>query len=166
MDLIDPTVFSLVFISLQYLLMITEWDKYSDVASDIQGYRFNFFKTKTGELALMRPWVFTVAYILLGLMLYIYCAMKKMLYVEAFIFVTLMYLLWDGCLFTMFDDGMNHLSLLFYDALVVGGVGIVSSLYIFNTFGNILRSYIPLLVVIYFLTMYAFLYKAWSYNKN
>jgi hypothetical protein len=166
MDLIDPTVFLLVYSSLQYILMISEWDKYSDVVSDIQGYRFNFFKTKTGELALIRLFVFTVSYILLGLALYIYCVMKKMLYTEAFIFVTCLYLMWDSCIFTMFDDGMNHVSILFYDALVVGGVGIVASLYIFNTFGNILRSYIPVLVVIYFLTMYAFLYKAWSYNKN
>lgn len=166
MESIHLSIFSLVFISLQYILLLTELDKYNDVATDIQGYRFNFYKNKEGYFTPIRAIVYIFGYIVVALFLYRYCINTNMSYPESFIFVSLIYSMWDACFVTTFDKSLNHLPILIYDTLVVGGVGMVTTMYIFNNFYSTLKTYLPLLVLFYFATMGAFLYKTWEYNKN
>jgi hypothetical protein len=166
MELTHLSIFSLLFISLQYILLLTELDKYSDVATDIQGYRFNFYKTRDGNFTPLRAFIYTFGYIIVALFLYRYCINTNMSYPESFIFVSLIYSMWDFCFINTFDKALNHLPVLSYDILVLGGLGMVTTMYIFNNFYPTLKTYLPLLVLFYFATMGVFLYKSWEYNKN
>lgn len=145
---------------------MSELDKYNDVATDIQGYRFNFYKNKEGNFRPLRTIIYIFGYILVALFLYKYSILSHMSYTESFIFISLFYSLWDGCLIVSFDKALNHLPVLFYDILVVGGVGMLTTMYIFNNFYATLKTYLPLLVLFYFVTMGTFLYKSWEYNKH
>ena len=164
MDFVHLSIFCLIFISLQYILLITEIGDYCDLTSDIQGYRFNFYKDKQGNFAPLRSFVFIVGYIVIAVFFYVYCIMPNMGYTESFIFISIIYLFWDGCLFTLFDKGLHHLPVLLYDSFVVGGFGMVTILYIFNNFYSTLKNYLPFLIIFYFTTMVAFLYEFWKYN--
>ena len=166
MNWIRISIFSLVFISLQYIILITEVDLYNDVATDIQGYRFNFYKNKEGQFTPIRLLIYIFGYIVVALFLYKYSIIPNMSYTESFIFISFLYSLWDFAFIQTFDKALNHLPILFYDILVVGGVGMVTAMYIFNNFYFTLKSYLPVLVLFYFSTMGAFLYKSWEYNKN
>jgi hypothetical protein len=59
-----------------------------------------------------------------------------------------------------------HLPVLLYDMFIVGGVGLSLAYYITTNYYQVLKNYTPLLIVLYFLSMILFLYKAYLYNTK
>ena len=86
--------------------------------------------------------------------------------IEGFIFTSINYANWDVCLFSCFDKGVYHWPVQIYDILVVGGVCMVISQYIIYNYYNILKNNIPILFIIYLITMFLFFYKWYKYNPD
>jgi hypothetical protein len=153
---------------LQYIFLITEWNEYSNMISDIQGYKYNFYKNLENNFNFKNIIIFIFGYILFvyGIYYYYYTIFSKKSLFEGFKFIVVLYLLWDVCLFTMFDKGVKYYPLLFYDVFVVGGVCMFISQVILQNYFDILQKYIPLLVILYFSTMIWFFYENYKYNPD
>jgi hypothetical protein len=151
----------------QYTLLITEWKYYLNMCSDIQGYKYNFFKSKDNKLRLIPLFLLTIGY---SFMLFIFHpflgekVFKINLY--SFLFIVLVYAFWDFAYYTMFDKALKHLPVLLYDILIVGGFCLVLTQFIFNKFYDILEKNIPILVLLYLLTMFLFIYVSYKYNPD
>ena len=160
-------VFILIFMIFQYILLITEWTPYSNMASRIQGRKFNFFKDKDNNFKYALSLIFSFAYVILAYFLYYWIIIDKRTYLESVIFIIVLYAAWDGGLYCMFEirEKMD-IFILFYDTLIVGGVGMFISMYIFNNYFNILKNHIPVLVALYLFTMACFYYKSYKYNPD
>jgi hypothetical protein len=157
-------VFILLFMITQYILLWVETKPYLDMASEIQGYKFNFYKNEKNEISLKQPLVHTIVYLALVLFFYLYFKFDEISYIDAFIIIVTYYTLWDSCLYIMFDKGVYHWKVLLYDIFVVGGGGIVLTKYIINNYYKFMN--IPLLFIIYLITMINFLYKLYKYNPD
>jgi hypothetical protein len=153
--------------SIQYVLVITEWNYYLDMISDIQGYKFNFYKNLENNFTLKNITAFTVLYVgVFTFALYYYIIQNKKSIIDGFIFITLLALMWDVCLFFMFDRATKYLPLLLYDSFVVAGVcGIISQYLLYNYY-PVLKKYIGFLIVLYSATMVWFLYESYKYNPD
>ena len=160
-------VFILIFMIFQYILLIPEWTPYSNMASRIQGRKFNFFKDKDNNFKYALSLIFSFAYVILAYFLYYWIIIDKRTYLESVIFIIVLYAAWDGGLYCMFEirEKMD-IFILFYDTLIVGGVGMFISMYIFNNYFNILKNHIPVLVALYLFTMACFYYKSYKYNPD
>lgn len=158
--------FFLIFMILQYLLLITEWNSYLNMVSDIQGYKFNFYKNLDNNFTLKNIIIFIIGYIPLLVFLYYYMILPKKAFLEGFIFISVMAALWDICLFSLFDKAVSYAPLLLYDIVVVCGVCMVVSQYILYNYYDILKKYIPLLFIFYILTMIWFFYVCYKYNPD
>ena len=156
-------VFSLVFMIVQYLLILSEWRTYSDMLSDIQTYTFNFYRNEKGEFIHKNIIIYTIVYFLISIFIYYYMILPKKGYFEIFLFVSTLYAAWDAALYLCFDKGDKYPGVLAYDTFVVGGVGLTLAAYLFYNFYDILRAYLPLLVVAYFASMGWFLYDTYLY---
>jgi len=160
-------IFILLFMAFQYTLLITEWKYYLNMCSDIQGYKYNFFKSKDNKLRLIPLFLLTIGY---SFMLFIFHpflgekVFKINLY--SFLFIVLVYAFWDFAYYTMFDKALKHLPVLLYDILIVGGFCLVLTQFIFNKFYDILEKNIPILVLLYLLTMFLFIYVSYKYNPD
>ena len=152
-------VFLCVFLILQYVLCISELDSYSDMVSDIQTSKLNYMTIK---------WiaVVSIGYIIFGAFLYYYMIHPTKLYIEGFVFLSAMYLLWDGALFFLFDRASKHLLILLYDVFIVGGVGMIAAMYILNNYYSILKSYTVPLLCCYIASMCWYLYECYKYNPD
>ena len=151
----------------QYILLITEWKYYLDIYSDIQGYKYNWFKSKDNKLRLIQVVVFTLGYITMLLMFNKILGEKMF----NFNFVSLLliiswYAFWDFAYYVMFDKALKHLPVILYDILIVGGLCLVLTQFIFNKFYKILEKNIPILVLLYFVTMFLFFYVCYKYNPD
>ena len=156
-------VFALVALTIQYLLCISEWDSYSDMVSDIQGYRYNFYKDVNNNFSLKDTIILTLGYIGFVLIFYYYIIFDKRSYLEAYIFGLIISLLWDGAILTMFVKAENHIPILAYDACIVGAGGLVLATYLFNNFYEILLANIFPLIIAYYASMGWFLHTAYLY---
>ena len=151
----------------QYILLITEWKPYLNMCSDIQGYKYNFFLSKDKKLRLIPLIIFSINYPvllftfskLLGEKLY-----KFNLY--SFLFIIFVYGMWDFAYYIMFDKVLKHLPVILYDILIVGGLCLLLTQFIFNKYYKILEKNIPILVLLYFVTMFLFLYVCYKYNPD
>ena len=166
MDYKHLITFILVFMIIQYLLVVTEWDYYSNMYTDIQGYRYNFFKNEKNQFTFKSIFVYTIVYILLSVFIYYYTIRQHKSLLQGLIYMLPLYLSWDLCLYTSFDKGTHHVPVLLYDVFVVGGVGFAISRYLIYKYYNILKKHIPLLSVLYLLTMGYFFYVNYKYNPT
>ena len=151
----------------QYILLITEWKPYLDMCSDVQGYKYNWVKSKDNKLKLNPSLIMTIGYIcfLYGM----YKIIGKKLYNINLISLTLiifLYFMTDNVYYVMFENTSKHLPVLFYDIFIVGGLCLVLTQFIFNKFYKILEKNIPILGLLYFVTMFLFLYVSYKYNPD
>lgn len=150
---------------IQYILLITEWNYYLNMISDIQGYKFNFYKNEKNEFIIKLIVTFFIGYIILLLFIFYYIDVFNINF-KNFWFIVFIYFLWDSAFFLMFDKGVYHWPVLLFDMFVVGGFCIVITQYIINNYYNILKNYTPLLFIIYLLTMLLFFYECYKYNPD
>lgn len=158
--------FIFIFMITQYFFLYVEWNYYLDMLSDIQGYKFNFYKNEKNEFVLKNLILFSLIYILFSSTLYYYLIILKKGYIESFLLVIILYAMWDWCLFFMFDKGVYHWPVQLFDIFVVGGFSIALTQYIFYNYYDILKDYLLLLFIFYLLTMLLFFYENYKYNPD
>jgi hypothetical protein len=146
--------------------MYVEWNYYLDMLSDIQGYKFNFYKNEKNEFVLKNLILFSLIYILLSCIFYYYLILLKKGYIESFLIVIYSYAFWDWCFFFMFDKGVYHWAVQLFDIFIVGGFSILLTKYIIYNYYDILKNYTSLLFVLYLITMILFFYKCYTYNPD
>lgn len=156
----------LVALILQYVLLITEWNTYLDMLTDIQGYKPNFYRDEKGKVNLKSPLVFIFVYPVIMYFIYHYTIVSKKSIIEIALFTSLLYALWDAAIFLCFDKANYHIPILMYDTFVVGGLGVGFAAYILYNFYDVLKQYIPALSILYILSMIAFLKYAYEYNSS
>ena len=160
-------IFILLFMIFEYILLMTECKPYLDMCSDIQGYKYNFFKSQDNNLRLIPLIIFSINY---PMWLFILSRLlgEKIFKINlvSFLFIVLIYGMWDFAYYIMFDKALKHLPVLLYDMIVVGGLCLVLTQFIFNKFYKILEKNIPILVLLYFVTMFLFLYVCYKYNPD
>ena len=159
-------VFTLIYMIFQYILLISEYNSYLDMVSKIQGYKMNGFKNLENNFTFKNSIIFTLGYIVLTFILYYYVILQKKSIIEGFIFVLILYIFWDVCLFSLFDKAVKYYPLLLYDVFIVGCLCMVTSQYILYNYYDILKKYIPLLFIFYILTMVWFFYEVYKYNPD
>ena len=159
--------FLMIFMILQYVLLISEWNYYLNMVSDIQGYKFNFYMNSKNEFMLKNIIIYSFLYILVTYFIYFYIIQPNKSYLEGFIFISILFGICDiGVLFSLFEKATYHLPILLYDTFIVGGLCTILSQYIFYNYYNILKKYISLLLIIYILLMLRFFYECYKYNPN
>jgi hypothetical protein len=160
-------IFILLFMVFQYILLITEWKPYLDMCSDIQGYKYNFFKTQDNKLRLIPLIIFILGYFIM-VTCFSYFLGEKLYKINLvlFLFIIFVYAGWDFAYYTMFDKAQKHLPVLLYDTIVVGGLCLLLTQFIFNKYYKILEKNIPILVLLYFVTMFLFFYVCYKYNPD
>jgi hypothetical protein len=160
-------IFTLVFIIFQYIFLITELHPYLNMCSDIQGYKYNWFKSQDNKPRLIPLIIFTLGYPVMLLIFYYF--LREKLYkinLYSFLFIVLMYTFWDFGYYIMFDKALKHLPVLLYDIFIVGGLSLVLTQFIFNKFYKILEKNIPILGLLYVTAMFSFLYVSFKYNPD
>jgi len=151
---------------IQYLLCTSEYKYYYDMISDIVGYKANFYKNEKNEFTIKNMFIFTIMYIAVSIFYYYYIVIPKKSLTESVVFGVCLYGAWDLAIFSCFDKAMYHLPVLAYDTIIVGGAGLSLAYYITTNYYQVLKNYTPLLIVLYFLSMILFLYKAYIYNTK
>lgn len=159
-------VFLFIFMIFQYILLISELNYYLDMVSNIQGYKINGFKNLDNNFTFKNSIIFTIGYVVVICILYYYIIFPKKSILEGFIFVLILYLVWDLCLFSLFDKAVHYYPILLYDAFIVGGLCMVISQYILYNYYDIFKKYIPLLFIFYILTMTWCFYEVYKYNPD
>jgi hypothetical protein len=79
--------------------------------------------------------------------------LTKMKYFEAFLFISMLYVMWDVCYVISFNNVIDKLPIIAYDIFVVGGFGLVSTLYIINQYKNlnlVILSILHILSILFF----------------
>jgi hypothetical protein len=84
----------------------------------------------------------------------------------SFLFIVLLYGMWDFAYYIMFDKALKYLHVILYDIFIVGGLCLVLTQFAFNKFYKILEKNIPILVLLYFVTMILFFYVSYKYNPD
>jgi hypothetical protein len=160
-------IFILLFMIFQYILLITEWKPYLDMYSDIQGYKYNFFKSQDNNLRLIPLIIFSINY---PMWLFILSRLlgEKIFKINlvSFLFIVLLYGMWDFAYYIMFDKALKHLPVILYDIFIVGGLCLVLTQFIFNKYYKILEKNIPILGLLYVTSMFSFLYVCYKYNPD
>jgi len=159
-------VFILLFLTITYILLITEWDQYSNMISEMQGFKKNYFKNKENNFSTKFFVVFTLVYIIFAAFLYYFVIIQKKSLVYGFTIIVFLAFIWDLALFTMFDFSPVYLITLLYDMFIVCGCVMLLSHYLYNNYYNVLKKFLPLLFVTYFLSMGWFFYKCYLYNPD
>lgn len=160
-------IFILLFMIFEYILLITEWKPYLDMCSDIQGYKYNWFKSQDSKLKFIPSLIITIGYICFLLTIYKIIGDKifKINFVS-FLVIILTYFMWDFGYYIMFDKALKHLPVLLYDIFIVGGLCLVLTQFVFNKFYKILEKNIPILVLLYVVSIFSFLYVCYKYNPD
>jgi hypothetical protein len=159
-------IFILLFMIFEYILLITEWIPYLNMYSDIQGYKYNWFKTE-GKLDLMRTLIFSWGYfimmwgfeIIVGNKLYTTNASSLSI-------IIWLWSTWGFAYYIMLKKANNHVRILLYDFFVTGVICIILTQFVFNKFYKILEKNIPILGLLYFVTMILFFYVCYKYNPD
>jgi hypothetical protein len=159
-------IFILLFMVFQYILLITEWIPYLNMYSDIQGYKYNWFKTE-GKLDLMRTLIFSWGYfimmwgfeIIVGNKLYTTNASSLSI-------IIWLWSTWGFAYYIMLKKANNHVRILLYDFFVTGVICTILTQFVFNKFYKILEKNIPILILLYFVTMILFFYVCYKYNPD
>ena len=151
----------------QYILVITEWKPYLDMCSDIQDYKYNWFKSQDNKLKLIPLIIFSLGYFTM-VICFSYFLGEKLYKINlySFLFIIFVYAFWDFAYYVMFDKALKHLPVILYDIFIVGGLCLILTQFIFNKFYKILEKNIPILVLFYFGTMFLFFYVCYKYNPD
>lgn len=165
-DTIHVITFVTIFMIIQYSLCAYEFDYYFNMVSDIQGHKANFYKNEKNEFIIKNIFIFTILYIGVAIFFYYYIVIPKKSLTESVIFSVILYGAWDCAIYMCFNKATYHLPVLLYDMFIVGGVGLSLAYYITTKYYQVLKNYTPLLIVLYFLSMILFLYKAYLYNTK
>jgi hypothetical protein len=143
-----------IFGILQYILYSSEvLLNYNDIVTDIQGYKFKFFHDEKGNFTFLRAGITLIGYVVITIFLYRYVILTKMKYFEAFLFISMLYVMWDVCYVISFNNVIDKLPIIAYDIFVVGGFGLVSTLYIINQYKNlnlVILSILHILSILFF----------------
>ena len=147
--------------------MITELKYYLNMYSDVQGYKYNWFKSQNNKLNIIPLFIFSFAYLtmvlgfekILGDDLYKMCS-------RSIILIFFIYGCWSFAYFSMFEKSVKHLPVMLYDIFVNGILCLVLTQFIFNKYYKILEKNIPMLVLLYFVTMFLFFYACYKYNPD
>ena len=135
--------------------------------SDIQHYRFNFYKNKKGYFSYKNIIIYILVYILVSYFFYYFIIQPKKSLLEGFFFASITYLIADGNFFWGFDAAVPHLPILLYDSFVVGGVCMLLSQYLMtNFYTTTLQHYTVPLFVLYVASMALFFYSIYLYNPD
>jgi len=160
-------IFILLFMIFQYIFLITEWKPYLDMCSDVQGYKYNWFKSKDNKLKLIPLIILSFFYPILLFILSRFLGEKIFkINLYSFLFIVLIYGIWDFAYYVMFDKALKHLPILLYDMFIVGGLCLVLTQFVFNKFYKILEKNIPILGLLYVTAMFSFLYVCYRYNPD
>ena len=57
-------IFTLLFMTFQYILLTSEIKPYLNMCSDIQGYKYNWFKSQDNKLKLYNIILFSLGYVI------------------------------------------------------------------------------------------------------
>jgi hypothetical protein len=160
-------IFVLLFMVFQYILVITEWKPYLNMCSDIQGYKYNWFKSQDNKLRLVPLIIFSLGYFTM-VICFSYFLGEKLYKINlvSFLFIIFVYAFWDFAYYVMFDKALKHLPVILYDIFIVGGLCLVLTQFVFNKFYKILEKNIPILILLYFVTMFLFFYVCYKYNPD
>lgn len=159
-------IFVLLFMIFEYIFLTIEWKPYLDMYSDIQGYKYNWFKTDN-KLDLIRTLIFSWGYFLFvwvfGIILgdKLYTPNKSSILLIVWLWVT-----WSFAYFIMLKRGSKHLPILLVDILLTGFACLLLTQFVFNKFYKILEKNIPILSLLYFVTMILFFYVCYKYNPD
>jgi hypothetical protein len=159
-------IFILLFMIFQYILLITEWKPYLDMYSDIQGYKYNWFKSDN-KLDLIRTLIFSWGYFIM--MWGFEISVGNKLYTtnaSSLSIIVSLWSTWGFAYYIMLKKATNHVRILLYDFFVTGVICIILTQFIFNKFYKILEKNIPILVLLYFVTMFLFFYVCYKYNPD
>jgi hypothetical protein len=165
-DTIHVITFVTICMIIQYSLCVCEGDYYANMVSDIQGHKANFYKNEKNEFIIRNIFIFTILYIGVAIFYYYYIVIPKKSLTESVVFGVILYGAWDFAIYSCFNKATYHLPVLLYDMFIVGGVGLSLAYYITTNYYQVLKNYTPLLIVLYFLSMILFLYKAYLYNTK
>jgi hypothetical protein len=151
----------------EYTLLITEWKPYLNMCSDIQGYKYNWFKSQDNKLRLVPLIIFSLGYFTM-VICFSYFLGEKLYKINlvSFLFIIFVYAFWDFAYYVMFDKSLKHLPVILYDIFIVGGLCLVLTQFVFNKFYKILEKNIPILILLYFVTMFLFFYVCYKYNPD
>ena len=158
--------FLFIFMSIQYLLCIIEIFHYGNMISHIQGYKINFYKNLDNNFTFKNILIYSFGYIIFTYIFYYYIILNNKSLLEGFLFTSLLYVMWDGCLFNCFDKATKYWPVLLYDTFIVGGLCMLISQYLYKKYYNILNKYIFILFILYLLTTLWFFYEVYRYNPN
>jgi len=160
-------IFILLFMTFEYTLLITEWKPYLNMCSDIQGYKYNWFKSQDNKLRLVPLIIFSLGYFTM-VICFSYFLGEKLYKINlvSFLFIIFVYAFWDFAYYVMFDKSLKHLPVILYDIFIVGGLCLVLTQFVFNKFYKILEKNIPILILLYFVTMFLFFYVCYKYNPD
>lgn len=158
--------FVLIFMTIQIIFCITELSPYLNMISNIQKYKTNCFKTIYNDFTLKWIFIFTIFSYLSLLFAYYYIIIPKKSLIEGFIFFSFLFMYWDINYLISFDKGVHHIPVILYDIFITGGLCMVISQYILYNYYDILKKYIPVLFIIYLLTMFLGVYECYKYNPD
>jgi drug/metabolite transporter (DMT)-like permease len=148
--------------------MTTELKYYLNMYSDVQGYKYNFFKSKDNKLNIIPLFMFSFfAWFVLAL------GFEKILGNDLYkinsksiILIFLIYGIWSFAYFSMFEKSTKHLPVMLYDIFITGILCLILTQLVFNKFYKILEKNIPILILLYFVTMILFFYSCYKYNPD
>ena len=150
----------------EYIFLAIEWKPYLDMYTDLQGYKYNWFKTEN-KLDLLRTLTFSWGYFIFmwinGIILgdKLYTPNKSSILLIIWLWVT-----WTFAYYVMLKRGLKHLPILMVDTLLTGVTCLLLTQFVFNKFYKILEKNIPILGLLYFVTMFLFLYVSYKYNPD
>ena len=159
-------IFVLLFMVFEYIFLAIEWKPYLDMYTDLEGYKYNWFKTEN-KLDLLRTINFSWGYFIfmwvIGIILgdKLYTPNKSSILLIIWLWVT-----WSFAYFIMLKRGLKHLPILLVDILFTGVACLLLTQFVFNKFYKILEKNIPILILCYFLTMFLFFYVSYRYNPD
>jgi len=160
-------IFFLVFMVFQYILLISEWIPYLNMYSDIQGYKYNWFKSQDNKLKLNPLIIMTIGYPCYLFTIYKIIG-EKLFSINfiSFLVVILTYFMWDVAYYSMLENATNHYLVLLYDVFIVGGLCLVLTQFIFNKYYKILEKNIPIVGLLYIVGIFSFVYVSFKYNPD
>ena len=154
-------VFWLFMMCIQYTQILTYWKSYLSNWSDIIGYKFN-----VGKGYQYAAWLIamTLGYIVVTWYLYILRFKYQVSIAYLFVFNGIWYAFWDMLPILMLK-GYKHWPDLLFDCVFAGGVWTLA-IPIFERFYPVLKNMIPLLALVYCITLFLFFYITYDFNRK
>jgi hypothetical protein len=159
-------IYFIFWTSLQSIFILLEGKYYLDMISDIQGYKYNFYKNYKNEFTLKSIILYFFGNFLLTLALYYYIVLQKKTAIDSAILMIFITLIWDGAIFICFDKSSKHLPVFLFDILIVGGLCAFITTYLLYNYYDYIKNYTFLLFLLFLFNSYLALYYAYKYNPD